>query len=229
MKRGQLATVIIIVLLVAAVGGFYVFSDKRAGQATRTLTQSQQQPTQPTYPTSQPATQPSYPTGQPSQSPTVPTSPTQPAGTISTGPTPPPVMAEVSDKQKKALGGLAQTIADMIWAAARDKRYNSWKNSDDGKKWTDCKDDCQKQKDDCFKGKAYLDCMDDPDVNGFTPCMQACAARIASTPAGEETPDTPAQCKGQCRAKANDNCAKICDKVYDDCYKVKCKPLEFKG
>jgi len=40
MKRGQLAAVIVIVLLVAAVAGFFVFSEKRAGQATNTLSRT---------------------------------------------------------------------------------------------------------------------------------------------------------------------------------------------
>ena len=34
MKRGQLGAVLIIVLLVAAVGAFFIFSQKRAGKAT---------------------------------------------------------------------------------------------------------------------------------------------------------------------------------------------------
>jgi len=50
MKKAQLAAVVIIVLLVAAVGAFYVFSDKHAGEAARTLS-SAKFGTQPTYPT----------------------------------------------------------------------------------------------------------------------------------------------------------------------------------
>ncbi len=37
MKRGQLAVVLVIVLLVAAVAGFVVFSEKRAGRASLSL------------------------------------------------------------------------------------------------------------------------------------------------------------------------------------------------
>jgi len=95
MKRGQLAAVIIIVLLVAAIGAFIVFSEKRAGRAVELpgselydIRASQKYPqkyptigepivgqTQ-TYPAQPyPATQPSYPT----------TKPAYPsAGTIST-------------------------------------------------------------------------------------------------------------------------------------------------
>jgi len=44
MKKAQLTAVIVIVLLVAAVGGFIIFSDKRAGEATRALKTAYQQP-----------------------------------------------------------------------------------------------------------------------------------------------------------------------------------------
>jgi type IV secretory pathway VirB10-like protein len=74
MKRGQLTAVIIIVLFVAAVGAFYVFSEKRAGRAalqpapigitySREGTNTAPQPTQapPPQPTQQPTVQPTSP------------------------------------------------------------------------------------------------------------------------------------------------------------------------
>lgn len=91
-----MAAVVIIVLLVGAVGAFYVFSDKRAGQATRTLTQSQPQPTQPSYPTAQP----SYPLQTyPSQQTTTSTGNTQPP--VMTSVDRPPTVVEIGDECPK--------------------------------------------------------------------------------------------------------------------------------
>jgi len=43
MKKAQLTAVIVIVLLVAAIGGFIIFSEKRTGEAARTLAAAKQQ------------------------------------------------------------------------------------------------------------------------------------------------------------------------------------------
>ena len=48
MKRGQLAAILIIIALVAVIGGFVIFSEKRAGEAIRTMQTAY--PTQPYYP-----------------------------------------------------------------------------------------------------------------------------------------------------------------------------------
>ncbi len=61
MKRGQLAAVIIMVLLVAAVGGFIIFSEKRAGQAGANVAPSKTVTYQPTYPSQTPTYTQPYP------------------------------------------------------------------------------------------------------------------------------------------------------------------------
>lgn len=200
MKRGQLAAVIIIVLLVAAVGAFYVFSDKRAGQASRTLAAAKFG-TQPTYPTGQQPSQQYYP---PSSSP-------QPASTISSGvQQPPPVMADIpplgwgssqdvekvlSDKFESDLLG---EFASMLKKLALDE-------------YARCSKVCYVPYYDCCKNKEaqYLECMK-ATAGSYRACLYGCDVTAISS------------CSALCKEKQVNGCKNeltvFCDKegAYDN-------------
>jgi len=197
MKRGQLGAVLVIVLVVAAIGGFIIFSEKQAGKAAL----SRQ-----TYPTGQQYPK-QYPQQYPYQQPTGGVQPEQPPVLTSVVPERPPEIVEIGTTVKcpgfncacnyivtqsitcsKPILGMSSS--KKVFSSGRDKRggttINSWAVTHEAAK-------------DSKTGKADLTtwiCSATVTSTTLIPIGETTAPKPPGCPAKEKTCDDAAAGKG---------------------------------